>query len=294
MQPPSAYIEAWKKPIGLIVLSLFYFLYTLLHVPFSPSLLRISKFRSKWFGLMWRRIGPQMAGIYFFSSARPNHANDCAAEPIQEPYIDQLLKTAKGTVLELGPGTGDQSHHYRPRAIDVLYGAEPNKDLHERLLNKNYELGLSHDQYRILTAGAEPRSLIPALQKAGLLKERPGVSVYPEEGVFDYIIAVKSMCSIDPAQMKDTLDMIFKLLKPGGEFLFFEHVHSNADPVTSTGIWFANLIWPSLMGNCHLNSKLDRLVNNMSEWTSKDIRVINEYEPHHPFRYVYGRCRKED
>lgn len=203
------------------------------------------------------------------------------------------MRTAEGTVLELGPGTGDQSHHYDPERIDALYGAEPNKDLHEQLREKNLDLGLAAN-YTILTAGAEPRSLIPALVDAGLLKRRPGQSVFPEEGVFDCIVAVKSLCSIDPAEMQRTLDTIFKLLKPGGEFIFFEHVHSNADMITSTGVWFTNLVWSYLMGNCHMDSKLDKIVNDMTEWASKDIRVIGEYEPHHPFRYVYGRCRKLD
>lgn len=62
MKSVFAYVEAWKKPLGLIALSIFYLIMTLIRIPSSPSLLNFSKFRNTWFGMMWRRIGPQMAG----------------------------------------------------------------------------------------------------------------------------------------------------------------------------------------------------------------------------------------
>ncbi|ETN40022.1 uncharacterized protein HMPREF1541_04297 [Cyphellophora europaea CBS 101466] len=270
-----AYVQAWQKPITLIGLSLFYLWVTLLLFPITPSIwFSFSRFRDKWFGRFWKHIGPQMA-----------------AEPVQDPYIHELLQRARGVVLELGPGTGDQSRHYNPAQIELLYGAEPNKDLHEQLLAKSAAAGIGRPKYRILNAGAEPGSLIKALKDAGLINA--DAKSLPKDGIFDTIVAVKSMCSMHPTEMTATVAIIHALLKHGGEFLFFEHVHSDADPVSATLVKLTNLIWPYLMGNCHLDSKLDKIIQGTEGWAPKDIRTIREYQNHHAFRYVYGRCRRE-
>lgn len=231
--------------------------------------------------------------VYSSSALDCCSSDHLAAEPVQDPYIDGLLKRAKGVVLELGPGTGDQARHFDPQKITTLYGAEPNKDLHQQLLEKTAIAGIPADKYHILSAGAEPKSLIPALVQAGLVDTTPKQPSIPPEGIFDTIVAVKSLCSIDPSEMKSTIETIFKLLKQGGEFVFFEHVHSNADVITATFVYITNMIWPSLMGNCHLDSKVDKIINEMDGWAPKDVRTIKEYEAHHAFRYVYGRCRRE-
>lgn len=212
---------------------------------------------------------------------------------MQDPYIDSLLKDAKGVVLELGPGTGDQARHFDPQKITKLYGAEPNKDLHEQLLEKTVKAGIPGTKYQILSAGAEPKSLIAALERARLLNTTHSQPSIPDDGIFDTVVAVKSLCSIDPSEMRRTVETVHRLLKPGGEFLFFEHVHSNADAITAGFVTVANTVWPYLMGNCHLDSKLDKIVDEMDGWAPKDVRRIKEYEDHHAFRYVYGRCRKE-
>lgn len=204
-----------------------------------------------------------------------------------------MLKRAKGTVLELGPGTGDQARHYNSEQIQMLYGAEPNMDLHQQLLEKTVRAGIPAQKYRIIPAGAEPQSLIQGLVDAGVLNRTSGQPLLPNEGIFDTIVAVKSLCSIDPEEMERTVHTLHRLLKPEGEFVFFEHVHSNADAVTSAMVWLTNWVWPSLMGNCHLDSKLDKVINRMDGWVPKDIRETQEYEPQHPFRYIYGRCQRD-
>lgn len=291
MKSPLVYLQAWQKPLILLATSAFYCLMTLVRLPISPSLWSWTAFRNKWFGMFWRTIGPQMAGNSILG-LNPCTSDRLLVEPVQDPYIDGLLKSAKGVVLELGPGTGDQARHFDPQKIRKLYGAEPNRDLHEQLLEKTAKAGISEQKYQILSAGAEPKSLIPALQQAGLLDTRPGQPSIPADGIFDTIVAIKSLCSIDPHEMRRTVETIYNLLKPGGEFLFFEHVHSDADPISAAFVSVTNTVWPYLMGNCHLDSKLDKIVEEMDGWAPKDVKRIKEYEDHHVFRYVYGRCRR--
>lgn len=263
-------------PLYLLLLSLSFLPRVLL---FHPFLLITSPkaFQSAWFATVWEFLGPQMA-----------------LSPEQTPYISGLFSRAKGTVLELGPGNGDQMRHLvrvvQTGQVERMVAAEPNIGLHDRLIKNAKGVGLdaSKGRFIALSAGAEPASLIPALHKAGL---------YPTstsgEGIFDTIITVKSMCSAPQHQMREIVSTIHTLLKPGGEFLFFEHVANDTDYLTMAWAWLLNWIWPIAMGNCHLNGCVDKVAKEMgSEWSSIDIRNAKEFMGFNTFRYVIGVCRK--
>ncbi|KAK5458159.1 hypothetical protein LTS15_004238 [Exophiala xenobiotica] len=263
-------LQAYIEPLFLLSISVVYLPITLL---FHPLLLITSpsSFRSKWFENFWRVIGPKMA-----------------ASEIQIDHIEELLSQAHGTVLELGPGAGDQMFHYKKTQIDTLYGAEPNAFLHPRLIEMaEKELW---GKFIPLEAGAQPGSLLPALKKAGLILST--TSSLPEEGVFDTIVAVKSLCSAPQDQLAATVAVVQALLKPGGEFLFFEHVENNTDSVTMSYAWLVDWIWPIFMGGCRLKGKVDKVVMGMGGWEERKITTIGDFKGHEVFRYVKGVCRR--
>jgi SAM-dependent methyltransferase len=212
-----------------------------------------------------------------------------AASPLQVDHIESLMSRAHGTVLELGPGAGDQSHHLKSDKILRVYGAEPNAFLHDLLLEKSKGAGLG-GKYTPLTAAAQPGSLLPALMAAGLIPSNS--SGLPPEGVFDSIIAVKSLCSAPQAQLPATIAVIQALLRPGGEFLFFEHLGNNSDIVTQGFAWLMNWVWPAFMGGCRLDGKLDSVIMGMGGWAKRDIRTTGEYKGCEVFRYTKGICQK--
>lgn len=271
MVPPLLRLKAYAEPLVLLSISLVFLSLTIITNPFliftSPS-----KFRSKWFENFWKVVGPKMA-----------------ASPQQVDYVESLLSRAKGTCLELGPGTGDQSHHFKANQITRMYGAEPNAFLHQTLVSKAAEAGLG-GKYIPLECGAQPESLLPALKKAGVLA--PNMQSLPPEGVFDAIIAVKSLCSAPKGQIHATMAILQALLRPGGEFLFFEHLQNERDTVTRIFVWFVNLCWPYLMGGCNLDGKLDKVVLGMGGWAEKNLETIREHQGYEPFRYVKGVCKK--
>ena len=266
MAPLKARLLSYYEPGLLVVLSVFFLCKTLLFHPLTV-VFDFAKFRQLWFQSLWKVIGPKMA-----------------ESPYQVPYISQLLARAKGCVLEFGPGTGDQARHFRPEQITHLYGAEPNVFLHEKLIQNCRAVGIHN--YTVIPSGAQPSTLIPALKQAGLLE---GTTI--TDGIFDTIVTVKSLCSAPPDELEDTIRLVHKLLKPGGEFIFFEHVHSHDDLFTSILVFFTNLIWPHLMGNCRLDGKLDEILRKDSQWASKDISNIREYRGFEMIRYVKGSCR---
>ena len=52
------------------------------------------------------------------------------------------------------------------------------------------------------------------------------------------------------------------------------------------------MIWPWFMGNCHMDARLDKIVNGMGRWRSRDMTNIGEFHGHEPFRYMTGVCKK--
>lgn len=213
-----------------------------------------------------------------------------SAAPLQIEPTNTLLSRAHGTILELGPGGGDQMRHFAASAssgkITLMYGAEPNSFLHTTLLARAKAAGLDSDKYKVLTAGAQPDSLIPALQRAGVLDSNKS------EGLFDTIIAVKSLCSVPQSSLPSTLAVLQALLKPDGEFLFFEHVANVEDRLAQMWAWVLDWAWPAIMGGCRLDGRLDVLVQEMGGWSSCEVRNLESQKGFEVLRYVVGVCRK--
>ena len=108
-----------------------------------------------------------------------------------------LLGEVGGTVVEIGPGTGTNFRYY-PHNIHWI-GVEPNRYMHPYLLRSAKVAGLPLE---VLLSRAENLSL-------------------PDESA-DAVVATAVLCSVhDPLK---ALREIRRVLKPGGRFVFVEHV----------------------------------------------------------------------
>lgn len=213
-----------------------------------------------------------------------------AALERQVGYIESVMSRASGVVLELGPGGGDQTFHFKADRIEKIYAVEPNWHLHPALVAKAKEMRMV-DKYIPMTAGAQPESLLPALVEAGLLPQN--FSKLPEGGVFDSIVTIKSMCSVPSDRLPETMAVLRELLKPGGQFLFFEHLHNDTSFLTQLYASTLNFfLWPALMGGCRLDGNLDKLIMGMSGWQTREIENAPEHQGHEVFRYAMGICTK--
>ncbi|KAF2089917.1 S-adenosyl-L-methionine-dependent methyltransferase [Saccharata proteae CBS 121410] len=222
-------------PAWLMSLAIYQFVLTIFETVFvhhEPGvLLHISKLRERAFSRFWMTYGPSM------STDMP--------KPTQE-----LLRTVRGTVLDVGPGSGEQLHLFTPANITRMYGAEPADKLHDQLrVNaRNNNLG---DKYKVLHCGAEPESLIPALAKAGLLQGGA-------DGIFDEIVCCRVLCGVPNQQ--NTIDGLYRLLKPGGRFVVHEHVVNPWPAKNQEGSLIARFLqvvytlagWPFWI-QCHLD-----------------------------------------
>jgi hypothetical protein len=138
----------------------------------------------------------------------------------------------------------------RPNNIEAIYGIEPGVDMHASLREQANKAGLG-EKYTILTCGAQPESLVPALAKEGLIGKEGDI----KENGFDEIVCIRVLCGVP--HLQETVTGLYNCLKPGGRFVLCEHVVSDSQRGGSDGVRFLQQLymalgWPVLLGGCSL------------------------------------------
>jgi len=140
----------------------------------------------------------------------------------------ELLAGLSGRVVEVGAGDGRNFAHYPPEVRDVL-AVEP-------------------EPYLRQIASAAARSAPVSIAVVDGVAELLPV----EDGTCDSVISSLVLCSVSDQQT--VLAELHRVLTPGGELRFFEHV------VAERGVGQAvqrsldrTGIWPQLGAGCHLS-----------------------------------------
>jgi SAM-dependent methyltransferase len=124
--------------------------------------------------------------------------------------VPSLVASAYGVILEVGPGIGNQLDRFDKSKVEHVYGVEPNAAFVSPLLAEVERASLQ-GKYTLILGLVEDEDL---LAKNGL-----------KEGSVDSIVCLQTLCTVrDPHQ---TMQWLFKLLKPGGVFIFWEHRRSH-------------------------------------------------------------------
>ncbi len=142
-----------------------------------------------------------------------------------------LLGGLHGDVLEIGPGDGPNLRYFAP---DVRWvGVEPNPYMHPYLQRTIASLRRAAQSYRIETGDPAGRRL-----PAG-------------DASVDAVVSTLVLCSVD--RPEEMLREILRVLKPGGKFVFLEHVA--AQPGTRMRWWqdFLTPAWAFTSDGCHPN-----------------------------------------
>ena len=108
-----------------------------------------------------------------------------------------LLGSLDGTVVEIGPGTGTNFRYY-PRGVRWI-GVEPNPFMHPYLRRAAQAVGIEVD---VVQNRAESMDLA--------------------DGSADVVVATAVLCSV--RDQTKALREIRRVLKPGGQLVFLEHV----------------------------------------------------------------------
>lgn len=151
------------------------------------------------------------------------------------PFRQRVGRAASGRVLELGIGSGLNLAFYGPHVTSVV-GIDPSPALlrmaEARSSKANFSVELIH-------AASEHLPL--------------------EDCSVDTVVTTWTMCSVvDPGQ---ALREARRVLRPCGALLFVEH---GLAPDLKIRRWQKRLTpaWQRVAGGCHLNRKMDDLVQN--------------------------------
>jgi ubiquinone/menaquinone biosynthesis C-methylase UbiE len=141
-------------------------------------------------------------------------------------HRDELLEGLSGRVIEVGAGSGLCFAHY-PDTVTEVVAVEPEPSLRRAAQN---------------AAQSVDASIGVVDGHAGAL---PG-----EDASFDAVVASLVLCSVpDP---EGALREVRRVLRPGGELRFYEHVRSE-DPRQARQQDRVDWIWRHVLGGCHPN-----------------------------------------
>jgi SAM-dependent methyltransferase len=159
---------------------------------------------------------------------------DCLmGNPVMNGYRKELLAGVGGDVLEIGFGTGLNLPHY-PEHVRKITTVEPSAGMNQMALRRITQSGITVDQRAL---GGE---------------ELPF-----ENDTFDSIVSTWTLCSIP--EVERAMGEVYRVLKPGGRFIFLEHGLSDIPKVQR---WQRRLNWLQrlLAEGCRLNLNVEAVV----------------------------------
>ena len=152
-----------------------------------------------------------------------NKLYDTLMTPLEHKWLSALrqriMPYAQGHVLEIGFGTGVNLKYYDGSRIETFTALDIKKEM-------------------------DPQGPFPIQIVEGKAEDLPF-----EAGSFDTVVETLVLCTVE--DMEGVLSEIERVLKPGGSFIFLDHVLPE-DPLTAAAFKGANVIWSHLAGGCNL------------------------------------------
>lgn len=181
-------------------------------------------------------------------------------------FKQAIFSELTGVVAEIGPGAGINFRFF-PKNIQWV-GIEPNGEIVEALRAeaRRYEM----QNIKVITEAGEKLPL--------------------EDNSCDAVIATRVLCSVN--EPKQVISEIQRVLKPGGKYIFVEHVA--ASPGTFHR-FCQNIITPVnkiLNGNCHINRDTLKTIEQAG-FQSVDVNQGMTQSPLGHMPYIWGVAQKE-
>jgi ubiquinone/menaquinone biosynthesis C-methylase UbiE len=172
-------------------------------------------------------------GGFYSRHIFPRLCEFAMSQPRLGRHRRELLAAASGEILEIGFGTGLNLPHY-PEHVRRLTTVDPNPGMNRKAGKRIAASGKEVDQ-RLLSGEQLPFST----------------------GTFDCVVSTWTLCSIP--DVGRAVAEVYRVLKPGGRFLFIEH---GLSPEPRVQRWQRRLNWLQmrLADGCRLDRNMRELV----------------------------------
>lgn len=177
--------------------------------------------------------------------------------PFLSRYRRELLASARGNILEIGFGTGLNLPYY-PKEVRKITTADPSIGMHRLAQRRVRQAGIEVDQ-RLLGGERLPF----------------------EDRTFDCVVSTFTLCSIE--RVEQAIGEVYRVLKPGGQFLFLEH---GLCPEPKVQQWQRRLNWLeiNLADGCRLDRDMRALI---AAQPFSSVKIENGYLARTPRTHGY-------
>ncbi len=180
-------------------------------------------------------------------------------------YKRKLFNKAGKDVLEIGVGTGTNLPYYK--AGTNLTAIEPSKDMLKFFLKKAQDFPLNIH-----------------------VKEGVAEALPFEDNSFDTVVSTLVLCSVYSPQK--VLSEIKRVLRPGGTFIFIEHVKAPEKTLTSKFQDVFHKSWKWLFEGCDIKRNTGKLIQDF--FKTVEIKTVKFNSPFIPVNYhIIGFATKE-
>lgn len=167
-------------------------------------------------------------------------------------YVDKeklsLFSDLHGQVLEIGAGTGINIQYF-PTDIDYI-ALEPNIEMHKYL---NAEI--SRKKFNSANISPAKAELLPF-----------------EKRKFDVVISTLVLCSVTNTDL--VLQEIQRVLKPGGRFIFIEHIAAPHNILLRKIQHLLKIPWKIVADGCNLEMDTAELIRS-AKFDALQIKITN-------------------
>ncbi len=184
-------------------------------------------------------------------------------------HREELLSGLTGRGVEVGAGNGRNFVHY-PHGVTEVLAVEPERYLRARAVE------------------AARKAAIPVA-----VADASAESIPAADGSFDFAVASLVLCSVPDQQA--ALSEVRRVLKPGGELRFYEHVRSESGLLARVQSFVAP-VWRVLGAGCHPDRSTVSAIENAG-FVIEQVRSFS-FEPGPRFAcglvapHVIGRARR--
>jgi ubiquinone/menaquinone biosynthesis C-methylase UbiE len=172
---------------------------------------------------------PIFARVYDRASAQAEKAG-------QAEHRREVLSGLTGRVVEVGAGNGLNFEHY-PAGVAEVVAVEPEAYLRER------------------AEAAAGRAVVPVSVVPGLADDLP-----LDDETFDAAVASLVLCSVSSPEA--ALAEIRRVLRPGAELRYYEHVRAEDRPRYARVQDAALPVWRFFAGGCHCNRRTGETIRS--------------------------------